>query len=99
MPVPLGGGRALVHRDSMHCSRRLIGELRVVAEEHDIPVQKVVLYHDSSDGAHLGAAGDGDAAGGAPHPLLALSVRGHGPARRGERRAPVEAYLTESGTE
>ena len=54
MPVRLGGGPALVHRDSsVHYSRRLIGELRAVAEKHDIPVQDVVLYHYSSDGAHL----------------------------------------------
>lgn len=54
MPVRLGGGPALVHRDSsVHYSRRLIAELRAVAQEHDIPVQDVVLYHYSSDGAHL----------------------------------------------
>lgn len=54
MPVRLGGGPALVHRDSsVHYSRRLIGELRAVAEKHEIPVQDVVLYHYSSDGAHL----------------------------------------------
>ncbi len=54
MPVRLGGGPALVHRDSsVHYSRRLIAELRAVAEKHDIPVQDVVLYHYSSDGAHL----------------------------------------------
>lgn len=54
MPVRLGGGPALVHRDSsVHYSRRLIGELRAVAEKHAIPVQDVVLYHYSSDGAHL----------------------------------------------
>jgi putative aminopeptidase FrvX len=54
MPVRLGGGPALVHRDSsVHYSRRLIAELRAVAEKHGIPVQDVVLYHYSSDGAHL----------------------------------------------
>ncbi|WP_420126680.1 M42 family metallopeptidase [Longimicrobium sp.] len=54
MPVQLGGGPALVHRDSsVHYSRRLIAELRAVAEKHEIPVQDVVLYHYSSDGAHL----------------------------------------------
>jgi endoglucanase len=54
VPVRLGGGPALVHRDSsVHYSRRLIGELRAVAEKHEIPVQDVVLYHYSSDGAHL----------------------------------------------
>jgi endoglucanase len=54
MPVRLGAGPALVHRDSsVHYSRRLIGELRAVAEKHEIPVQDVVLYHYSSDGAHL----------------------------------------------
>ena len=54
VPVRLGGGPALVHRDSsVHYSRRLIGELRAVAERHGIPVQDVVLYHYSSDGAHM----------------------------------------------
>ena len=58
MPVRLGGGPALVHRDSsVHYSRRLIGELRALAEKHEIPVQDVVLYHYSSDGAHLARQG------------------------------------------
>ncbi|HEX8244030.1 MAG TPA: M20/M25/M40 family metallo-hydrolase [Longimicrobium sp.] len=54
VPVKLGLGPALVHRDSsVHYSRRLIGEMRAVAERRGIPVQDVVLYHYSSDGAHL----------------------------------------------
>jgi tetrahedral aminopeptidase len=54
VPVKLGLGPALVHRDSsVHYSRRLIGEMRDVAEQRGIPVQDVVLYHYSSDGAHL----------------------------------------------
>src|SRR5688500_7545043 len=54
VPIRLGGGPALVHRDSsVHYSRRLIAELREVAERDSIPVQDVVLYHYSSDGAHL----------------------------------------------
>jgi len=54
VPVRLGMGPALVHRDSsVHYSRRLIAELRAAAEGADIPVQDVVLYHYSSDGAHL----------------------------------------------
>lgn len=54
VPVRLGGGPALVHRDSsVHYSRRLIGALRGIAERDGIPVQDVVLYHYSSDGAHL----------------------------------------------
>jgi tetrahedral aminopeptidase len=54
VPVRLGGGPALVHRDSsVHYSRRLIGELRRVAEARSIPVQDLVLYHYHSDGAHL----------------------------------------------
>ena len=58
VPVRLGGGPALVHRDSsVHYSRRLIGELREVAAEHGIPVQDLVLYHYSSDGAHLARQG------------------------------------------
>jgi endoglucanase len=52
--VKLGLGPALVHRDSsVHYSRRLIGEMRQVAEARGIPVQDVVLFHYSSDGAHL----------------------------------------------
>jgi endoglucanase len=54
VPVKLGLGPALVHRDSsVHYSRRLIAELRAVAARHEIPVQDAVLYHYSSDGAHL----------------------------------------------
>jgi len=54
VPVCLGLGPALVHRDSsVHYSRRLIGEMHAVAKEHEIPVQDVVLFHYSSDGAHL----------------------------------------------
>jgi len=54
IPVRLGAGPALVHRDSsVHYSRRLIGEMRQVAEAGGIPVQDVVLFHYSSDGAHL----------------------------------------------
>lgn len=54
VPMRLGGGPALVHRDSsVHYSRRLIAELRATAEAHNIPVQDAVLFHYSSDGAHL----------------------------------------------
>lgn len=54
VPVRLGMGPALVHRDSsVHYSRRLIAELRATAERAGIPVQDAVLYHYSSDGAHL----------------------------------------------
>ncbi|HEU4558001.1 MAG TPA: M20/M25/M40 family metallo-hydrolase [Longimicrobium sp.] len=54
VPVRLGQGPALVHRDSsVHYSRRLIAEMREVAERGGIPVQDVVLFHYSSDGAHL----------------------------------------------
>ena len=54
MPVSLGGGPALVHRDSSaHYSLRVIRELRELARQHAIPVQDAVLYHYSSDGANL----------------------------------------------
>ncbi|HEX2204442.1 MAG TPA: M20/M25/M40 family metallo-hydrolase [Longimicrobium sp.] len=54
VPVRLGGGPALVHRDSsVHYSRRLIAEMRALAARRGIPVQDAVLYHYSSDGAHL----------------------------------------------
>lgn len=54
VPVRLGGGPALVHRDtSAHYSRRLAEELRAVAGREGIPVQDAVLYHYSSDGAQL----------------------------------------------
>jgi tetrahedral aminopeptidase len=54
MPVSLGGGPALVHRDSSaHYSTRLIRELHAVATRDRIPVQDAVLYHYHSDGANL----------------------------------------------
>jgi putative aminopeptidase FrvX len=54
VPVRLGAGPTLVHRDSsVHYSRRLIAELRAVAGRESIPVQDMVLFHYSSDGAHL----------------------------------------------
>jgi tetrahedral aminopeptidase len=54
MPVSLGAGPALIHRDSSaHYSRRLIGELRRLAAARGIPVQEAVLYHYHSDGANL----------------------------------------------
>jgi putative aminopeptidase FrvX len=54
MPVRLGAGPALVHRDSSaHYSPRLIRELHSVARKNGIPVQDAVLYHYASDGANL----------------------------------------------
>lgn len=54
MPVSLGGGPALVHRDSSaHYSPRLIRELHEVARQSGTPVQDAVLYHYGSDGANL----------------------------------------------
>lgn len=54
MPVRLGGGPALVHRDSSaHYSRRLLRELRGIADREGIPVQDAVLYHYHSDGSNL----------------------------------------------
>jgi endoglucanase len=54
VPARLGGGPTLVHRDSsVHYSRRLIEALRTLAARHAIPVQDMVLFHYSSDGAHL----------------------------------------------
>lgn len=54
VPVELGGGPALVHRDSSaHYSARVIGELTRLAEARSIPVQHCVLYHYASDGANL----------------------------------------------
>jgi putative aminopeptidase FrvX len=54
MPVRLGGGPALVHRDSSaHYSARVIRELHALAERDGIPVQDAVLYSYSSDGANL----------------------------------------------
>ncbi|HEU4455468.1 MAG TPA: hypothetical protein VFR81_20565, partial [Longimicrobium sp.] len=58
VPVRLGAGPTLVHRDSsVHYSRRLIAELRATAAKHAIPVQDLVLFHYSSDGAHLARQG------------------------------------------
>jgi endoglucanase len=54
VPVRLGGGPALVHRDtSAHYSRRLISELRNTALREGLPVQDAVFYHYNSDGATL----------------------------------------------
>lgn len=54
MPVRLGLGPALVHRDSSaHYSRRVIRALREIAEREGIPTQDAVLYHYGSDGANL----------------------------------------------
>ena len=100
VPVRLGGGPALVHRDSsVHYSRRLIGELRAVAEKHDIPVQDLVLYHYSSDGAHLVRQGMETL-------LVAPPIRySHSPFEAVDPRDVehavrlFEAYLTEAGPE
>jgi tetrahedral aminopeptidase len=54
MPVVLGAGPALVHRDSSaHYSGRLIRKLHEIARREAIGVQDAVLYHYSSDGANL----------------------------------------------
>ena len=54
VPVRLGAGPTLVHRDSsVHYSRRLIEAMRGISARHSIPVQEMVLFHYSSDGAHL----------------------------------------------
>ncbi len=54
VPVRLGGGPTLVHRDSsVHYSRRLINAMRGLADRNAVPVQEMVLFHYSSDGAHL----------------------------------------------
>jgi putative aminopeptidase FrvX len=54
VPVRLGGGPALVHRDSSaHYSPRLIRRLRAAAEHAGVPAQDLVLYHYASDGANL----------------------------------------------
>jgi tetrahedral aminopeptidase len=54
VPVRLGGGPALVHRDSSaHYSPRLIRALRTAAEQAGVGVQDLVLYHYASDGANL----------------------------------------------
>ena len=97
VPVRLGGGPALVHRDSsVHYSRRLIGELRATATRRGLPVQDVVLYHYSSDGGHLVRQGMEAA-------LVAPPIRySHSPfeavdVRDVEATADLlEAYLTEA---
>jgi putative aminopeptidase FrvX len=100
VPVRLGQGPALVHRDSsVHYSRRLIAEMHAVAKEHAIPVQDVVLFHYSSDGAHLVRQG-------MEALLVAPPIRySHSPFEAvdvADVEAAVrlfEAYLTEPGTE
>jgi endoglucanase len=100
VPIRLGAGPALVHRDSsVHYSRRLINELRAVAEKHEIPVQDLVLYHYSSDGAHLARQGMETL-------LVAPPIRySHSPFEAVDPRDVesavrlFEAYLTESAPE
>jgi putative aminopeptidase FrvX len=54
VPVRLGAGPALVHRDtSAHYSRRLLREMHATARREGLPVQDAVFYHYNSDGATL----------------------------------------------
>lgn len=54
VPVRLGAGPVLVHRDSSaHYSRRLLAELHSAAARIGVPVQDMVLYNYTSDGANL----------------------------------------------
>ncbi len=58
LPNRLGGGPALVYKDSMvHYDRRLIDRLRAVAEVAAIPVQDAVYSGFASDGVALMWAG------------------------------------------
>jgi len=54
MPVKLGRGPVLVHKDSyVHYARPLISRLAAVAREADIPIQNAVFNSYGSDGAEL----------------------------------------------
>jgi putative aminopeptidase FrvX len=54
MPVKLGGGPVLVHKDAyVHYSPRLTATLGAVAEKAGIPVQHAVFPSYASDGAEL----------------------------------------------
>lgn len=98
VPVRLGGGPALVHRDSsVHYSRRLIGELRAVAEKHEIPVQDLVLYNYSSDGAHLARQGIETLLVAPPIRYSHSPFEAVDPADVEHAVRLFEAYLTEAG--
>jgi len=81
LPVRLGRGPTLVHKDAMvHYDRRVIGRLLDVATANDIPVQHGVYPGFGSDGAALIRAG-------IPTALLAISTRyTHSPFEMGDER-------------
>jgi endoglucanase len=69
VPVRLGHGPVLVYKDSWtHYDRRVIGRLREVADQYDIPIQECVFPGFGSDGAAL-------MRGGIPAALLAIATR------------------------
>jgi len=54
MPVTLGGGPIIVHRDSStHYHRGLVQHLIQLADARKIPIQHALFYHYGSDGASL----------------------------------------------
>jgi endoglucanase len=69
LPNRLGGGPALVYKDSMiHYDRRVIGRLRAIADAAGIPVQDAVYSGFGSDGVALIRSG-------VPTALLGIPTR------------------------
>jgi endoglucanase len=81
MPVRLGRGPSLVYKDSWtHYDRRVIGQLRAIAEANEIPIQETIFPGFGSDGAALIRAG-------VPTALLGIATRyTHAPFEMGDER-------------
>ena len=100
MPVKLGGGPALVHRDSSaHYSKRVIRELRELGAREGIPVQDAVLYSYGSDGANLIRQGMETVLIAPPIRYSHSPFEAVDPADVESAARLLEAYLTRAGEE
>ncbi len=99
MPVRLGKGPSLVYKDSWtHYDRRVIGQLRAVAQANSILLQETIFPGFGSDGAALIRAG-------IPTALLGIATRyTHAPVEMGDVRdldgalALLKAFVTTPAT-
>jgi len=99
MPVRLGQGPSLVYKDSWtHYDRRVISQLRAIADANGIPVQETIFPGFGSDGAALIRAG-------IPTALLGIATRyTHAPFEMGDVRdldgalALLKAFVTTPAT-